>query len=123
MQSQQMAERKRPSWSSYSSLSLPSAHHFLSFLCLCLPVLAGTAALPLSFAQSLLAVDKMSSALKARRLQAVNVWISAREVANRKGFPFSENSSITFIAPAALAFIVYMVSIKQVGLKNNPAVS
>lgn len=114
MTSQQMVERKRLSRSSYSLLSFPSSHQFLSFPCPCLPVSVGTASLPLSFSPSLLAVDKMSSVLKARRPQAENVFTSAREVANRKGLPFSENSSITFISPAALAFIVYMVSIKYV---------
>lgn len=105
---------KRLSRSSYSLLSLPSSHYFLSFPCPCLPVSVGTAALPLSFSPFLLAVDKMSSVLKARRPQAENVFTSAREFSNRKGLPFSENSSITFISPAALAFIVYMVSIKYV---------
>lgn len=126
MPSQQMAERKRLSRSSYSLLSFPPSHHFLSFPCPCLPVSVGTAALQLSFSPSLLAVDEMSSVLKARKPQAENVFTSAREVANRKGLPFSENSSITLISPAALAFVVYMISIKicgQLGLKNNPAAS
>lgn len=126
MPSQQMAERKRLSRSSYSLLSFPSSHHFLSFPCPCLPVSVGTAALPLSFSPSLPAVDEMSSVLKARKPQAGIFFTSAREVANRKGLPFSENSSITFNIPCSFSvYCIYDINkiCGQLGLKNNPAAS
>lgn len=96
------------------------------FLPPCLPVSVGTAALPLSFSPSLLAVDEMSSVLTARKPQAENAFTSAREVANRKGLPFSENSSITFNIPCSFSVCcIYDINkiCGQLGLKNNPAAS
>lgn len=79
-----------------------------------LPVSVGKVGRLLSFSPSSLAAGKINFLLESQRLQAENVFTLARKVAGRNGFPFSENSSITFTSPAALAFIVYVVSIKYV---------